>query len=480
MQAVVEPTQSGLGGDCFALVMPEDGGKPTALDGSGWAPRAASLDWYAERGIDRIAIESAHAVTVPGAVAAWQRLAHDHGTFELARLLAPAIEAAERGCPIPERLARDWSLQTAKLARSEAAAQSFLFDGRPPTPGTLHRQPRLARALRSIAEDGARAFYSGWIADDMVATLRAAGGLHTHDDFADFAPQYVTPVSAAYRGYELWECPPSGQGIVPLVMAKALEGFPLAQWAPVGIERYHVQAEIGRIAYAERDLFIADPRTNAVPVDWLLSDAHAAALRSRVSSSGRNAGVEPIPQPRHTDTVFIAVVDKNRTAVALISSIFEDFGCGIVTPRSGIVFHNRASGFVLNREHPNAIAGRKRPLHTIIPAILAKDGRPVMTFGVTGAHFQPFGQVQIMTNIIDYGMPVQAAIDAPRMFAFGNVVEVERRVPETVVAGLSALGHTVRRPASPLGTAQAIWIDRERGVLRGGADGRRDGLALGC
>jgi gamma-glutamyltranspeptidase/glutathione hydrolase len=479
MQAVVEPTQSGLGGDTFALVMHENAGEPLALDGSGWAPRAATADWYAERGIDRIEIESAHAVTVPGAVAAWERLALDHGSIELARLLAPAIEAAEHGCPIPERLARDWALQTAKLSRSETAARSFLFDGKPPVPGTVHRQPQLARALRSIASDGSAAFYAGWIAEDMVAALRAAGGLHTRDDFADFAPEYVTPISASYRGYELWECPPSGQGLVPLVMAKALEGFSLADWAPVSVERFHVQAEIGRIAYAERDLFIADPRQSSVPVDWLLSDAHAASIRARISLGRRIPSAEPVPLPNHADTVFIAVVDRNRTAVALISSIFEDFGSGIVSPRSGIVLHNRASGFSLEPGHPNMIAGRKRPFHTIIPAILSKHGRPVMTFGVTGAHFQPFGQIQVLTNVIDHEMPLQAAIDAPRMFARGDVFEIEHRVPEKVAAGLTALGHAVTRPSSPLGTAQAIWIDHERGILRGGADGRRDGLALG-
>lgn len=479
MQAVVEPTQSGLGGDTFALVMPDGAGKPVALNGSGWAPKAASADWYADRQIRQIEIESAHAVTVPGAVTAWERLVLDHGTRDLARLLAPAIKAAEQGCPIPERLARDWSLQTAKLARSEAGARTFLFDGKPPMAGTVHRQPQLAKSLRAIAKDGASAFYKGWIADDMVATLRAGGGLHTLDDFAEFTPEYVEPISVDYRGYRLWECPPSGQGIVPMVMAKALEGFPLSTWGPVSTERLHVQAEIGRIAYAERDLFLADPRTGKVPVDWLLSDAHISGVRDRVSMKGRQPRTEPVPLPRHSDTVFIAVVDRNRTAVALISSIFEDFGCGIVTPQSGIVFHNRATGFVLDPAHPNVIAGRKRPFHTIIPAMLAKDGRPIMPFGVTGAHFQPFGQVQILTNILDYDMPVQAAIDAPRMFARGDSFEVERRVPEDVVTGLQALGHSVTRPASPLGTAQAIWIDHERGILRGGADGRRDGLALG-
>ncbi len=478
-QAVVEPTQTGLGGDCFALVMHEGDGKPIALNGSGWAPAAADLNWYLARGFREIAIESPHAVTVPGAVAAWERLVTDYGTMHLQRLLAPAIEVAEQGCPVPERLARDWGKQLAKLKRNPAAAQLFLFGGDAPRPGAIHHQPALAKTLRSIAKDGAAVFYRGWIADSSVKTLRGLGGLHTLDDFASFTPEYVTPISVNYRGYALWECPPNGQGLVPMVMAKALEGFDLSKWAPLSVERFHVQAEIGRIAYAERDMFIGDPRTGEIPVERLLSDDHAAQMRSRISMSGRIANADPIIERPHKDTVFIAVVDRNRTAVALISSIYEDFGCGIASTETGFVFHNRASAFVLDRHHPNAIAGGKRPMHTIIPAMLTKNGQAIMPFGVTGAHFQPFGQVQVLTNIVDYGMTVQRAIDHPRMFARGDSFEIERTVPDTIVGGLGALGHRITRPENPLGTAQAIWIDRNAGVLRGGADGRRDGIALG-
>lgn len=479
MQAVVEPTQTGLGGDCFALIMREGDAKPIALNGSGWAPAAAALDWYRERGIDRIEIESAHAVTVPGAVAAMERLVLDHGSLPLERLLAPAIAAAEEGCPVPERLARDWGRQTDKLRRNPAAAGLFLLDGCAPTPGRMHRQPALARTLRQIGKCGAKAFYDGPVARALVETLRAAGGLHTLDDFAAYGPDYVEPISVGYRGYDLWECPPNGQGLVPMLMAKVVEGYDLAAWSPVGVERLHLQAEAARLAYAERDAHIADPRTGTVPVARLLSESHIAQLRGRISPTRRMTDATPVALPAHRDTVFIAVVDRDRTAVALISSIFEDFGSGIADAETGVVFHNRASGFVLEAGHPNAIAGRKRPMHTIIPALLARQGRVVMPFGVTGAHFQPIGQLQLLTNIVDYGMPVQAAIDHPRMFAIGETFDLERTIPDQVASGLAALGHKVTRPENPLGTAQAIWIDRERGVLRGGADGRRDGIALG-
>ncbi|MBV9066963.1 MAG: gamma-glutamyltransferase [Methylobacteriaceae bacterium] len=479
VQAVVEPTQTGIGGDCFALFMRERDTAPSALNGSGWSPKAANLDWYRDRAITEIEVETPHAVTVPGAVAAWEKLIIDHGRLPWDRVLAPAIEAAENGSCIPERLARDWGKQLEKLKRNRAAARLFLFDGQAPMPGQVHRQPALAKTLREIAHSGARAFYEGRIADSMIKTLQVEGGLHVAEDFAAFAPEYVEPISVAYRGYDLWECPPNGQGLVPMLIVKALEGFDLSAWTSVSVERFHVMAELARQAYAERDLFIADPRSGENPVNWLLSDGHIRHLRSNVALDRRIANVDTVLQRPHRDTVFIAAIDRDRMAVSLINSVFEDFGAGLVCEDTGVLFHNRASSFVLDDGHPNCIAGRKRPMHTIIPAMLTKQGRAIMSFGVTGAHFQPFGQVQILTNIVDYGLPIQAAIDHPRIFARGDTFEVERAVPEAVVTGLRKLGHHVTRPVNPLGTAQAIWIDRDLGVLRGGADGRRDGIALG-
>lgn len=476
---VVEPTQTGIGGDCFALLMRRGEGEVVALNGSGWAPQAASIDFYESHGIAAIETESAHAVSVPGAVASWARLIADHGTMEFPALLQPAIEAAERGYPVTERVARDWAKQVGKLKRNPATANAFLFNGAPPQPGTIHRQPALAAALRSIAAEGPDAFYCGWIARDMVDSLRALGGLHTLDDFASFAPEYVDPISVGYRGYRLWECPPNGQGVAPLMMAKALEGFDPAAWRHDSAERYHVMAELGRQAFADRDCFVGDPRMGGSPAEALIAEARAAKMRARVSFRGRIEDLTPVPLPEHRDTAFLAVVDKDRNTIALINSIFDDFGCGIVSPRSGVMFHNRAGGFVLTRGHPNVIAPRKRPLNTIIPALLTRDGKAVMPFGVTGGHFQPFGQIQIMTNILDYGMSIQASIDQPRIFARGDQFTVEGTVPAAAVDGLRKLGHNVTRAENPLGTAQAVWIDWERGLLRGGADGRRDGIALG-
>jgi gamma-glutamyltranspeptidase / glutathione hydrolase len=476
---VVEPTQTGIGGDCFALYMPSGTGTIHAINGSGWAPQAASTEWFLDRGLLAIDPAGPHAVTVPGAVGAWERLVADHGTFGLDRLLAPAISAAEEGYAVTERLARDWGRQVAKLAATPTAASTFLSDGAAPAAGAVHRQPKLARALRAISERGAVAFYKGWIAEDIVSCLRELGGLHTLDDFAAFEPEYVSPIHASYRGYDIWECPPNGQGAIPLLIARMLQQFDVGALDVGGSQRLHLLAELARLGYAVRDAAIGDPRASSVAVDKLLSDDFAAALSQRVSASGRIAELAPPFGPAHRDTVFLAIVDRDQNTIAFINSIFDDFGSGIVAPASGIILHNRGSGFVVEKGHPNTIAGRKRPLHTIIPALLTRNGRAVMSFGVTGGHFQPMGQILLLSNLIDHGMSLQQAIDAPRFFARGDTFEVEQSVSRQAVERLRALGHPVVAAENPLGTAQAIRIDWQTGVLHGGADGRRDGVALG-
>lgn len=473
--AVVEPTQTGIGGDCFALVMRKGDRIPVALNGAGWAPAAASADLFG--GMSQVS--GPNAVTIPGAVAAWERLVQDFGSFDFARLLEPAIRFARDGYIVTERLARDWGRQVEKLSANGSAAKTFLRSGLPLNTGDRHYQPQLASALEAIARKGSEVFYRGWIAEDIVASLRNLGGVHRLDDFAEFSPEYVVPIHTTYRGYDVWQCPPSGQGLVSLIALNVLEGYDVSACPPISVDRYHLMAEACRLAYAERDAYIADPHHSKVPTESLLSTAHAASLRELIDRKGRIVDLTPPKLPEHRDTVYLSVVDKNQCAVSFINSIYDDFGGGIVTEKSGIVLHNRGEGFVLEPGHPNIIAGRKRPMHTIIPAMVAKDNQPVMPFGVTGAHFQPAGQVQILTNIIDFDMPVQMAIDQPRIFPRGDSFELEETVPPPIMEGLSALGHTPKLAVNPLGTAQAIWIDREKGILRGGADSRRDGLAIG-
>lgn len=478
MLAVVEPTQTGIGGDCFALIK-KPGQAPLAIDGAGWAPQASDPARLRDAGHDAIPPDSAAAVTVPGAVATWAQLVADHGTWPLGTLLAGAIDAAQDGYLVTERLSRDWGRAAAKISATAQGAAIFLPGGQAPAVGDRRANPKLANALRAIARDGADAFYRGWIAEDMVDFLRGRGGDHTLDDFADFRPRYVTPIATDYRGYRLWECPPSGQGLVALQIAGMLRQFDVSALDPLGAERFHLHAELSRLAYAQRDAFIADPSFASVEVDALLSHDHLHRLAQRFDPARRMADLSPAPGPEHRDTVYLSVVDGDGTVVSFINSIFDDFGGGLVAPESGVVLHNRGCGFVLEDGHPNVLAGRKRPMHTIIPALLTKDGEAVMAFGVTGGHFQPTGQMLVLSNIVDYGMSVQQAIDHPRVFARGDSLELERTVPDSVWQALRARGHAPTLAENPLGTSHAIWIDRQRGTYFGGSDGRRDGLAIG-
>lgn len=478
MLAVVEPTQTGIGGDCFVLLK-KRGLPPIALNGAGWAPRAVSADQLRDSGLTSIAANNVNAVTVPGAVRAWERLVSDHGTKSLAALFEPAISAAEQGYLVTERLARDWARSAEKVSATPEAKEIFMPGGQSPLLGDRRSNPKLGSALRSIARDGADAFYEGWIAEDIVSSLQRMGGVMTLDDMAEYAPEYVQPISAEYRGYRLWECPPSGQGIVALQIASMLNAFDLSAYGALSTERFHLQAEVSRIAYAERDAHLCDPRFRAVDAELWLSAQRIDRWIKQISHDQRCENLQAVALPEHKDTVFISVADADGTVVAFINSLFDDFGSGFVAGDSGVLLHNRGCGFSLEAGHPNEIAGCKRPMHTIIPALLTKDGEAVMAFGVTGGHFQPAGQLQVLSNIVDYGMSIQQAIDHPRMLARGDTFEMERTVPESIWEGLRAKGHSPTVAVNPLGTCHAIWVDHARGVFLGGSDGRRDGIAIG-
>lgn len=478
MLAVVEPTQTGIGGDCFVL-MKKKGQAPIALNGAGWSARAADATDLRARGLTDISSDSIHSVIVPGAVSAWERLLEDHGTMPFGEIFVPAIDAAEQGYIVTERLARDWALNAHKVSKSQAASNIYLPGGRAPEFGDKRHNLPLGKALRSIASEGAKVFYTGWIADDILSELQGLGSALTHDDFSTFKAEYVTPISTTYRGYQLWECPPNGQGLIALQMAAMLDRFDVATFGPLSAERFHLQGEISRLAYTQRDALVCDPKFVAVDVERLLSKGYIDELAGRFSMQSRIVNLAPAALPYHKDTVFISVVDASGTAVSFINSLFEDFGSGIAAPRSGVLLHNRGSGFSLAAGHPNELQPRKRPMHTIIPALLTKDGETVMSFGCTGGHFQAAGQMQVLSNIIDYGMSVQLAIDHPRMFARGDTFELESTVPKEVWSGLERRGHQVTATVNPLGTCHAIWVDRDRGLLMGGSDGRRDGLAIG-
>jgi gamma-glutamyltranspeptidase/glutathione hydrolase len=460
--AVVEPHSTGIGGDVFALYVPGGTGDVIAMNGSGRAPAAAKADWFAEQGITGIDFRSPHAVTVPGAVAAWQKLSDDHGKLGLARLLAPAIGYARDGYPVHEVVANVWRRELDKLGADEHCKAVFQPAGKPLVAGEVHHQPQLADTLAAIAEGGRDAFYTGSVAADMVESLNALGGLHTLDDFAAATADYVTPIKTDYRGVTVYECPPNGQGLLVLQMLNILSGYDLAALDPLGSERFHLEGEATRLAFRDRAGLLADPTQADVPTDTLISMDYADRLRTLIDPKRAMVNMPPPGEAPHKDTVFLTVVDKDRNAASFINSIFHSYGSGLMSQKTGVLFHNRGASFVLDPAHPNCIAPGKR-----------------MPFGVMGGHYQPVGQTHFLTNVIDYGMSVQEALDFPRAFAFGDTFEVERGVPETVRAELAARGHTVEEADSALGGGQAIAIDWERGVLSGGSDPRKDGCAMG-
>jgi gamma-glutamyltranspeptidase/glutathione hydrolase len=478
LMCVVEPAMTGIGGDCFALIH-KPGAGLIALNGSGRAPATASAAWFAERGITSIEQTSAHAVTIPGAVDAWARLLADHGTITLAAALEPAIDAARHGFPIQPRVGSDWAGLSDKIAKHAGARRHLMIDGRIPRAGDMMRMPALAATLERIAREGRDAFYTGPIAEDMVATLRALGGCHAMSDFAAQASTYVTPISVPYRDVVLHELPPNNQGVVALMALKVLERIGPLGTDPHDPVRVHALFEIARHAYAVRDAYVADPDMADVPLEFLLSDRLAATIAGRIDLTRRTPDLGPIPRPAGSDTIYMTCVDRAGMAVSFINSLFAGFGSGIVTETTGIVLQNRGAGFVTTPDHPNAIAPRKRPLHTLVPAMATRNDLPVLSFGVMGGAYQPIGHVQVLSNRLDYGLDIQQAIDHPRVFYEGDRVLVESAVPQAVRSALARMGHEVGERADPWGGAQAIEIDRTTGILIGGSDPRKDGCALG-
>jgi gamma-glutamyltranspeptidase / glutathione hydrolase len=480
VQCVVEPGSTGVGGDCFALYARGGTDDIVAYDGSGWAPAAASVERLRQLGVNAIERHSPHAVTVPGAVHAWTTLHRDHGRLPLREVFAQAIRYAEDGYALMPRSAWDWAQEADTLALDGEARATMLVDGAAPRQGSVHRQPHLANTLRLIAEEGRDGFYRGPLAAKMVAHLRAHGGLHSLDDFADYHGEYVTPIRASFHGYDVVECPPGGQGVIALMILKILEKC-AADGDPLDADRLHREVEAARLAYSMRDAMLGDPRHGKVDVDWLLSDALADELRGRIDLARALPPAPALTPVEHKDTVYITVVDKDRNCVSFINSLFHPFGSGLMAPDSGVLLHNRGQSFVVEPGHPNAIGPRKRPMHTIIPGMITQGGRVRMSFGVMGGHYQAMGHAHFLSKVLHYGMDMQSAMDLPRIFPRPGTdsVDVEATMPASVCAALTERGFRLSAPSTPIGGSQAIWIDWEEGVLMGASDHRKDGCALG-
>lgn len=472
---ICEPQMTGIGGDCFVLMTPPGEDRVVALNGSGRAPAGLDAAVLRDKGQSVIAPYSADAVTVPGAIDAFCRLSRDWGKLGLKATLAPAIHYAETGVPVAPRVAFDWAQAVGNL--SGHARDLFLTGGAAPAPGQMFAAPGQAEVLRRIAMDGRKAFYEGEIAEDMVASLNALGGTHTLDDFAATACDYTDPIRGGYGGLDLYEHPPNGQGATAILLLNILKHFDIAGMDPWGAERAHIEAEATKLAYDTRNRFVADP-DHMTRADYMLAPETAAKLAALIDPAKVMPGAVPGAESVHKDTIYITVVDKDRMAVSLIYSVFHSFGSGIASDKFGILFQNRGAGFTLTEGHPNEAKGGKRPMHTIIPGLLKKDGKPYMPFGVMGGQYQSTGHARFVTNTTDFGMSPQDAIDAARCFAEGDVLNVESGYRDTVKAELAALGHNVQTPETAIGGAQAIMI-HDSGVLEAGSDPRKDGCAIG-
>lgn len=472
---VAEPAMTGIGGDCFALVgMPD--GTVRGLNGSGRAAMRADADWLKSSGLDGIPRSSPHSVTVPGAIHAWNELLKVHGRMTLAQALAPAIALADCGVPVTPRVAADWQDDETLLQGDEGGRRHFLKDGRAPLVGDTMAYPALARTLRLIAGNGPQSFYDGEIAAEIVSHLDRLGGLLTREDFARHRSNWVEPIETEFRGHGILEMPPNGQGLTALLALNILGRFGLGRHGADSAERAHLEIEAMKLAWHYRGRHIADPDFAAIPVATLLSGETAGRLAALIDMKRALDIRTALPE---SDTVYLCVVDRDRLAASFINSVYSGFGSGIVLPVSGFALHNRGSGFVTEPGHPNCIGPGKRPLHTIIPALVRKHGLTSMVYGVMGGGYQPMGHVTVAVNRYVHGMDPQAAIDWPRYFPRDGKVLIETGVSDAVRGGLAQRGHDLEISAKPLGGAQAIAIDRERGVLCAGSDPRKDGLALG-
>lgn len=470
-----EPQMTGLGGDCFVLFKPAGSETIHAMNGSGRAPAGLNADQLRARGLTAMPLYTADAVTLPGAVDAFCQLSADWGKIGLAQTLAPAIHYAEEGVPVAPRVASDWA--EAEHLLQGRARETLLQNGKALTLGQIFRAPGQAEVLRRIAREGRAGFYEGEVAQDMVASLAALGGTHKLEDFASVKSEYVDPVSGPYANVDLYEHPPNGQGATAILLLKILSHFDIAAMDPLGADRAHIEAEATKLAYDARNRFIADP-DQTTRLAHMLAPETAAKLAALIDPKHAMPSAAPLTESVHKDTIYITVVDKDRMAVSLIYSVYHSFGACLASDRFGINFQNRGAGFTLEQGHPNEAAGGKRPMHTIIPGMTAEKGRVTMPFGVMGGAYQPTGHARLISNIVDFGMDPQSAMDAPRCFSGVNGMEVERGYSDAVRSDLVARGHHVIPPEVPLGGAQAIKLHAD-GLLEGASDPRKDGCALG-
>jgi gamma-glutamyltranspeptidase/glutathione hydrolase len=483
---LVEPQSNGVGGDLFAIVS-QSNGSVHGLNAGGWAPGGLTPALLRSRGITEMPARGIHTVTVPGAVAGWESLRQRFGALPMRDLLAAAIFYARDGFPVSEVIAEGWASLTAKVAGDPEAARTYLPNGRAPRAGELFRNPGLAESLQRIADQGAAGFYEGPTATAILARSRDLGGTMTAADLTEFEPEWVDPLSTTYRGWTVYELPPNTQGIAALMMLNLMEHFPLREYGFHTARSLHVMIEAKKLAYADMIACVGDPAFTEVPVPAMLDKAHARARAECIDPSRAATRVEPsafagLTNSTGGDTVYLSVIDRHGTIVSLIQSIFQGFGSGLVPPGTGFALHNRGGLFTMEDGHPNVVAPRKRPLHTIIPGLMQK-GDVRIGFGIMGAFNQAQAHAQFVANVADYGMDIQQALEAGRFTKStftGTDVCIEALVPEPVRDALASLGHDVTVVPPRTGTfghGQAVMSDGT-GVHYGASEPRHDGAAI--
>ena len=485
VMGVVEPMMNGMGGDLFAIVYDAKTGKLYGLNASGWAPAKLTVAFLKAKGITKMPGFGIDSVTVPGAVDGWSKLLARFGTRKLSEVLAPAITYARDGFPVPEWDAAYWSESEADLKANGNLSRAYLIDGHAPRVGEVFRNPDLARSLEQVAHGGRDAFYKGPIARKIVAFSHGLGGAMSAEDLADYSSEWVQPISTTYHGWTVSELPPNGQGIAALMMLNIMARFPLARYGHNSTDALHVMIEAKKLAYADLLRYVADPKFSHIPVSGMLSQSYAARRAALIDPSRANCNVAPGKPTLATtgDTTYLTAVDSHGNMVSLIQSNYQEFGSRLVADGTGFVLQDRGSLFTLDPASPNVLAGHKRPLHTIIPAFMQR-GEDRIAFGIMGGFNQAQAHAQFVSNIVDYGMDIQAAMEAPRFTQRtfnGCGVSMEDRIPQGVRKALAARGHLIDLRgdySAAMGGGQVVQRDFSTGVNYGASDPRKDGEAI--
>jgi gamma-glutamyltranspeptidase/glutathione hydrolase len=479
---VVEPHMTGIGGDVFALVYWTKTGELKGLNASGRSPFNSSPGYFIDKGMERIPERGILSVTVPGALDGWFVLWEKYGSMEFSQLLAPAIAYAEKGFPVTEIISGEWRKAIDELKGFPSLLEHYSIGGGGPKPGQIWRNLNLAKTLKSIASDGRDAFYEGEIGEAIFRCSREHGGLLEKRDFVNHTSTWVDPVSTMYKGYTVYELPPNGQGLVPIQMLNIMEGYDIQSMGFNSPDYLHLLVEAKKLAFADRDRYVSDPEFGDIPLEKLISKEHAQNQRKRISLDRASPGAD-YGSEMESDTTYLCVADKEGNMVSFINSIFQAFGSGIVVGDTGIILQNRGKAFTLDASHLNRLEPHKRPLHTIIPAMVFQGEKPLMVFGVMGADMQPQGHVQVLINLVDFGMNIQDALEAPRIRHLEGMEVILEEPLETQVSGeLERRGHRILRerfPTNQFGGGQGIIVDPDSGALLGGSDPRKDGCALG-